>query len=162
MGGRFTYYSPAEGPGATTTNEDRWVLNTGAELSFKASQTWPGIKNDFFELDGVRHIIEPSINYAYVPRPNVQPQDLPQYDYELSNSLELLPLDFPDYNAIDAIDAMNTVRFGLDNRLQTKRSGDIVDFLNWDVYADWRLRHDAGVTTFSDVSPNYRPDRGRG
>ena len=151
VGGRFTYYSPAEGPGATTTNEDRWVLNTGAELSFKASQTWPGIKNDFFELDGVRHIIEPSINYAYVPRPNVQPQDLPQYDYELSNSLELLPLDFPDYNAIDAIDAMNTVRFGLDNRLQTKRSGDIVDFLNWDVYADWRLRHDAGVTTFSDV-----------
>jgi lipopolysaccharide assembly outer membrane protein LptD (OstA) len=159
VGGRFTYYSPATGPGATTTNQDRWVLNTGLEASFKASQVWPGVRNDFFDVNGLRHIIEPSINYAYVPRPNVQPQDVPQFDYELTNSLQLLPLDFPDYNAIDAIDSQNTIRFGLNNRLQTKRGGDVVDLVYWDVETDWRLRHDAGQTTFSDIfsTLEFRP-----
>ncbi len=158
-GGRFTYYSPATGPGATTTNQDRWVLNTGIETSFKASQVWPGVRNDFLDMNGLRHIIQPSINYSYIPRPNVQPQDLPQFDYQLSNSLQLLPLNFPDYNAIDAIDSQNTIRFGLNNRLQTKRNGDVVDLLYWDVETDWRLRHDAGQTTFSDVysTLEFRP-----
>ena len=76
-GGRFTYYSTATGPGATTTNEDRWVFNTGAEASTKASQTWPGVRNDFLQVDGLRHIVEPSVNYVYIPRPNVLPYQLP-------------------------------------------------------------------------------------
>ncbi len=150
-GGRFTYYGPATGPEATTTNQDRWVLNTGVEVSFKASQVWAGAQNDFLDVDGLRHIIQPSINYAFVPRPNVQPQDVPQFDYSPSNLLALPPLDFPDDNAIDAIDAMNTVRFGLNNRLQTKRDSNVVDLVYWDVDMDWRLRHDAGQTTFSDI-----------
>jgi lipopolysaccharide assembly outer membrane protein LptD (OstA) len=158
-GGRFTYYSPATGPGATTTNQSRWVFNTGVETSFKASQVWPGVRNDFWDVNGLRHIIEPSINYAYVPRPNVQPQDVPQFDYQLSNNLELPALTFPDYNAIDAIDSQNTIRFGLNNRLQTKRGGDVVDLVYWDLDMDWRLRHDAGQTTFSDLfsTLEFRP-----
>jgi lipopolysaccharide assembly outer membrane protein LptD (OstA) len=151
VGGRFTYYSGTTGPGATTTNQDRWLLETGTEVSFKASQTWKGLQSDFWDLDGLRHIIQPSLDYEYVPRPNVQPQDLPQFDYEPTNTLELQPLEFPDYNAIDTIDAMNTMRFGLNNRLQTKRDGELVNWLNWDLDMDWRLRHDAGHTTFSDI-----------
>jgi LPS-assembly protein len=151
VGGRFTYYSAATGPGAVTTNQDRSVFDTGAEVSFKASQVWKGVRSDFWDLNGLRHIVQPSIDYEYVPRPNVQPQDLPQFDYEPTNTLELQPLEFPDYNAIDTIDAMNTMRFGLNNRLQTKRDGDIVNVLNWDLDMDWRLRHDAGQTTFSDI-----------
>jgi lipopolysaccharide assembly outer membrane protein LptD (OstA) len=151
VGGRFTYYGPASGPGATTTNEDRSMLNTGIEVSFKASQVWPEVRNDFFDVTGLRHIIQPSINYAYVPRPNVQPMDVPQFDSAQSNILQLAPLDFPDNNAIDALDSLNTIRFGLNNRLQTKRDSNVVDLVYWDVEADWRLRHDAGQTTFSDI-----------
>ena len=155
-GGRYTYYGPATGPGATTTNESRWVFNTGAEVSTKASQTWPGLRNNFLEMDGLRHIIEPSVNYVYIPRPNVLPNQLPQFDYELTNTLRLLPLEFPDYNDIDSIDSQNTIRFGLNNLLQTKRAGVIENFVDWDVMMDWHLRPRTNETTFSDIFSDFQ------
>ncbi len=150
-GGRFTYYSEAEGAGATTTEHYRDVFNTGAEVSTKISRTWPGVENHFFDMDGLRHIIEPSVNYVYVPRPNVLPSQLPQFDYELTNNLYLLPIEFPDYNAIDSIDSQNVIRYGLRNRLQTKRNGQVIDWANWGIFTDWRLKPRSGQTTFSDI-----------
>ncbi|HET7624025.1 MAG TPA: LPS assembly protein LptD [Verrucomicrobiae bacterium] len=149
-GGRFTYYSDATGPGAKTDEEFRGVFNTGAEVSFKASRLWPDVKNKALDLDGLRHIIEPSVNYVYVPSPNVRPHELPQFDYELP-SLQMLPIEFPEYNSIDSIDSENVIRFGLGNKLQTRRNGQIDDVLNWQVYTDWRLRPRAGQETFADL-----------
>jgi len=74
------------------------------------------LKAVFWDVDGLRHIIQPSMNYVYVPRPNDVPSQLPQFDYELTNTFGLLPLEFPDDNAIDSIDSQNTIRFGLNNR----------------------------------------------
>jgi lipopolysaccharide assembly outer membrane protein LptD (OstA) len=149
-GGRFTYYSKTTGPGATNDEAFRGVFNTGAEVSFKASQVWPGVQDKLLDLDGLRHIVEPSVNYVFVPTPNYQPNQLPQFDSELP-SLRMLPLDFPEYNSIDSIDSENVVRFGLQNKLQTKRDGQVEDLLNWEVDTDWRLRPGADQTTFSDV-----------
>lgn len=150
VGGRLTYYSEASGPGATTDERYRGVFNTGAELSFKASRVWPGIGNNLFEVDGLRHIIEPSANYVFVPSPTTPPKRLPEFDYELP-SLRLLPLDFPDYNAIDSVDSQNVIRWGLHNKLQTKRDGQVVNLVDWNVYADWRLSPRSDQTTFSDL-----------
>ncbi len=150
VGGRFTYYSEASGPGATTDEQYRGVFNTGAEVSFKASRVWPGVENKLFEVDGIRHIIEPSANYVFVPSPTAAPDQLPKFDYELP-SLRLLPLDFPDYNAIDSVDSQNTIRWGLHNKIQTKREGQVVNLVNWDLYADWRLQPRSDQTTFSDL-----------
>jgi LPS-assembly protein len=150
-GGRFTYYTSASGPGAMTTSEDRAVFNTGGEVSTKLSQTWPGFESQLFDMNGARHIIEPSIDYVYVPRPNVLPSRLPQFDYQLTNGLYLLPIDFPDYNAIDSINDQNVIRWGVRNRLQTKRNGQIDDVVDWGLFTDWNLRPDNGESTFSDV-----------
>jgi LPS-assembly protein len=150
VGGRLTYYSKATGPGATTDEQYRTVFNTGAEVSVKAARLWPGVKNRVLDLDGLRHIIEPSINYAYVSTPLYGPNQLPQFDYQLP-SLGMLPIEFPQYNSIDSIDSQNVIRFGLGNKLQTKRAGEVQDFLNWQVFADWRLRPDVGQQTFSDI-----------
>jgi len=151
VGGRLTYYGTATGPGATTDELTRGVFNTGAEFSFKASQLWPAAQSEFFQVDGLRHIIEPSLNYVYVPNPNyVGTNELPQFDYELP-SLRQLPIDFPDYNSIDSIDSQNVARLGLHNKLQTKREGKLVNLVDWDVYTDWRLQPNAQQTTFSDL-----------
>jgi len=150
VGGRATYYGEASGPGATTDEEFRGVFNTGAEVSFKASRLWPGVQNDLLELNGVRHIIEPSANYVFVPAPTRAPPQLPQFDYELP-SLLLLPIDFPDYNSIDSIDSQNVIRWGLRNKLQTKRDGVVANLVNWEVYTDWRIKPRADQTTFSDL-----------
>ena len=151
VGGRLTYYGTATGPGATTDELTRGVFNTGAEFSFKASQLWPAAQSEFFQVDGLRHIIEPSLNYVFVPNPNyVGTNELPQFDYELP-SLRQLPIDFPDYNSIDSIDSQNVARLGLHNKLQTKREGKLVNLVDWDVYTDWRLQPNAQQTTFSDL-----------
>ncbi len=150
-GGRFTYYDSTSGPGATTTNHSRTVLNTGVEASFTVSRTWAGLHNEFFEMDGLRHIFQPSANFVYIPQPSTLPSQLPQFDYELTNSLRLLPIDFPDYNSIDSINSENTIRYGINNRLQTKRNGELDDLLNWAVYTDWHLRPRSDETTFSDI-----------
>lgn len=150
VGGRFTYYSEAHDDGAMTDEVYRGVFNTGAEVSFKASQLWPGVQNKWLEVDGIRHIVEPSANYVFVPTPNRRPPELPHFDYELP-SLRLLPIDYPDYNAIDSIDSQNVVRFGLRNRLQTKRGGQLDDLAYWDVYTDWRLNPRSQQTTFADL-----------
>lgn len=149
-GGRFTCYSEADGPGTNTLEEQRGVFNTGAEVSFKASRTWAGVRNKFWELDGMRHIVMPSMNYVYVPRPNVPSARLPQFDYELP-SAELLPILYPDYSSIDAIDSQNVIRFGLENKLQTKRLDGVESFVHWSLFTDWRLRPHGEQTTFSDL-----------
>ena len=149
-GGRFTYYTETEGTGATNEETSRSVFNTGAEVSFKASRVWPGVQNHFFDVDGIRHIIVPSLNYVYVPSPTATPSQLPQFDSELP-SFRLLPIEYTDYNAIDSIDSQNVMRFGLHNKLQTKREGKVTDLVNWDVYTDWRLRPRSDQTTFADL-----------
>ena len=150
VGGRFTYYTEASGPGTNTEEETRGVFNTGAEVSFKASQVWPGVKNSLLDVDGIRHIIQPSVNYVYVPSPNVHPNQLPQFDSELP-SLRLLPIEFPEYNSIDSIDSQNVLRFGLRNQLQTKREGQVTDLLDWQLYTDWRLKPRPDQRTFADL-----------
>ncbi len=151
VGGRFTAYGETTGPGGGTNEEaSRGVFNTGAEVTFKASRVWPGITNSLLDLDGLRHILQPSINYVYVPAPNYHPDKLPQFDSELP-SLVMLPIDFPDYNSIDSVDSQNTIRFGLRNKLQTKRDGQMDDLLKWELDTDWRLRTRTNQTTFNDL-----------
>ncbi len=155
VGGRYTYYETASGPGATTTNQSREVFNTGAEVSFTTWRLWKGAESDFWDVDGIRHIFQPSINYVYVPRPNVLPSQLPQFDYQLTNNLRMLPIDFPDYNSIDSINSENALRYGLNNRLQTKRNGELDDLVNWGVYMDWNLRPRTDQSTFSDIYSDF-------
>jgi LPS-assembly protein len=150
VGGRFTYYTEAGGPGATTEEFTRGVFNTGAEVSFKASRLWPQVRNSLLDLDGLRHIVEPSVNYVYVPSPNARPTQLPQFDYELP-SLRLLPIEYPEYNSIDSIDSQNVLRFGLRNQVQTKRDGRVEDLLDWQLYTDWRLKPRADQRTYADL-----------
>ncbi len=138
VGGRFTYYSNETGQGGTNGEAWRRVFNTGVETSFKLSRLWTGATNSLLDIDGLRHVIEPSVTYAYVPTPTTQPAQLPQFDSALP-SLELLPVQFPDYNNIDSIDSENVIRFGLRNTLQTKRDGQLDNLLDWNVMLDWRL-----------------------
>jgi lipopolysaccharide assembly outer membrane protein LptD (OstA) len=154
-GGRLTYYGEADGPGATTQETTRSVFNTGAEATFKLSRTWAGVQGGLFDLDGVRHIIEPSANYVYVPQPSALPPELPQFD-SLLPSLHLLPIDFPDNNAIDSVDSQNVIRWGLRNRIQTKRDGQVEDVLDWNLFTDWRLRPDSTQNDFSDIWSDVR------
>ena len=150
VGGRLTHYGETEGTGTSFAERDRGVFNTGAEVSLKASRIWGGVRSKFWEINELRHIIQPSINYVFVPSPSRSPRELPQFDTEIP-SLRLLPIEFPDYNAIDSIDSQNVLRLTLRNKVQTKRKGEVDNFANWALYTDWRLapRRDQG--RFADL-----------
>jgi LPS-assembly protein len=138
VGGRLTYYSDVDGPQIHTNQQLRAVFNTGVDVSFKASRVYQDAESSFLDVHELRHIIEPEIDYAYVPAPTRSPSQVPQFDYQ-SPSLRLLPIEFPDYNDIDSIGGMNVVRLMLRNKLQTKRDTGVQDLVNWALYTDWNL-----------------------
>ena len=151
VGGRLTYYSEQSlTNGAANGEVYREVFNTGVGTSFKASQLWTSATNGFLQVDGVRHIIEPSANYVFVPDPSTPPAKLPQFDGEQPSLLEL-PVLFPDYNDIDSIDTQNVIRFGLRNTLQTKRDGELDKLVDWNLQLDWRLNPKPGQNTLNDL-----------
>ena len=152
-GARLTHYGSRSGgdPALGQAGDvDRFVFNTGMELSFKASSTWADAQSLLFDVDGLRHIVQPMMNYVFVPEPSDRPWELPQFDRDL-HSLRLRPIDFPDYNSIDTIDSRNVLRLGVRNRLQTKRLGEVDDVLNWELFTDWRLETAAHEARFNDV-----------
>ena len=152
-GARLTHYDSRSGgdPALSQAGDvDRFVFNTGMELSFKASSTWADAQSSLLDVEGLRHIVQPMMNYVFVPEPSDRPWELPQFDRDL-HSLRLRPIDFPDYNSIDTIDSRNVLRLGVRNRLQTKRLGEVDDVLNWELFTDWRLETAAHEARFNDV-----------
>jgi lipopolysaccharide assembly outer membrane protein LptD (OstA) len=163
IGGRATYYTDVDGPAIHTNEQTRGVFNTGVDFSFKASRIFRDAQSSLFDVNELRHIVEPEIDYGYVPAPNRSPSQLPQFDYQYP-TVRLLPIEFPEYNSIDSIGEQNVLRLRLVNKLQTKREDGIEDLVNWDVYTDWNLTRTTNYLAhnnfaFSDVYSDldFRP-----
>ena len=151
VGGRITYYSSQNITNGTPNGDvTREVFNTGVGTSFKVSRLWENATNSLLQINGLRHIIEPSADYVFVPDPSTPPAKLPQFDGE-QPSLMLLPVLFPDYNDIDSIDTQNVIRFGLRNSLVTKRDGVMDTLVDWNLKLDWRLDPKAGQNALNDL-----------
>ncbi|MCS7090904.1 MAG: LPS assembly protein LptD [Limisphaera sp.] len=150
VGGRLTGYGAAEGPGARTGEHARGLFHAGMEVSFKASRTWADMQISALELDGLRHVIQPTVQYLFVPRPHPRPAELPQFD-GLQPSLWMLPLQFPAYNAVDTIDRMHVLRPGLQQRWYSRRSGTTQIVAEWLLFTDLALETEAGENTWTDL-----------
>jgi len=135
-GVRLTHYKYQKGLDNLPHNPTRWVFHTAVDASTKFWRLWPEAHSSLLELDGVRHIVEPTLTYAYIPRPSPVARLLPQFDYQVP-AFRPLPITLPEYNAVDAIGAENVFRFGLRNRFQTKREGRVEDWLDWWAFFDW-------------------------
>ncbi len=93
----------------------RTIFYSGVQISTKFYRLFD-MKNDFLGLDlnGLRHIITPTVNYSYNHSPTIPASNLQQID------------------SVDSIAASNSATLELSNKLQTKRQGvsiDLVDFL---------------------------------
>ncbi len=120
----------------------RHLPQIGWEASFKAFST----RNDLIILgdgDGLRHVVEPYIDYTYRPEPNLRPHELPQFD------------------AIDALDKRHDMRLGVRNKWQTRRDRNVVDFIDLNLYTIYRLEANEGENDFSDffLRGEFRPHR---
>jgi len=107
VGARETFYDKDINNASVSP---RSIFYTGMDASTKFYRIF-NVKSNILGLDinGLRHIITPTLSYAYNHKPSVSSRDLKQID------------------ALDSIDTTNTVAIELSNKLQTKRKGNTVD-----------------------------------
>jgi len=125
---RGTYFSRG-------TDEDNLLRRAaGTELEFftKIFRTWD-VENRRLGIDRLRHVIEPSVTYAFAPDPNVDPGDIFQFD------------------KVDTVDYMNQVRLGVRNKLQTKRKNRTWDFIDLNLYTYCFPTGNPEGNSFSDI-----------
>lgn len=133
-GYRGTWYSET----ATGAGDANWrnVFEAGVETAFKAYKPLSD-KTSFFG-EGLRHVVEPYVEYTWRSKPNLRPTDLYQFDGTPSAIYGRSRWD--EFENIDEFDKRNAVRFGLRNFLQTRRGDNrIVNLLDADIYTAYRF-----------------------
>jgi LPS-assembly protein len=162
---RGTYYLRAPDAAPDTNEVHRVVYDLGMETSFKLWRTWDNVRSDFLAIDGLRHILQPFADYQWVPTPNVSSNELFQFDTlrtttnRVGESFSVTrwePLEFPAYDLIDAIDKQNVLRFGLRQKLQTRRDGRPWDLVELEGWTDWRIEHNPSQRDFNDLFGTLR------
>ena len=110
----------------------RTIFYSGADLSTKFYRVF-NTKTNFLGLDinGLRHIITPSVNYLYTHVPTIPISNIKQID-----------------STIDAINRGNTAFLSLSNKLQTKRNGQSVDFVDFLITTNLVLNPKTGDNAF--------------
>jgi len=117
---RTTYYDD-DNNGASIL--PRTVFYSGADLTTKFYRMF-NVKKGFLglEIDGLRHVISPTITYAYNRSPTIPSSKLKQID------------------SIDSIAASNSISFELSNKLQTKRKKQIVDLVDFRINSSYEFK----------------------
>ena len=137
-------------PSTTTGAAFRSVFNAGIEGSFKISRAWDSVQNRALGLDGLRHIIQPYVDFSYVSSPNIDPATILQFD-RVQPSTKLNPIDFPQYTPIDAIANWSIARIGVRNRLQTRRDDLTVSWLDVETFVDVNFNSPFETTKYSNL-----------
>jgi len=125
LASRQTYYDKgANGD----SNIVRTIFYSGADVSTKFYRTF-NVKSNFMGMDinGLRHIITPSVGYLYTHEPTIPVSNLHQVD------------------DVDAITRGNTATVSLSNKLQTKRNGQSVDFVDFWITSDYVINPKSGT-----------------
>ncbi len=101
----------------------RFIGEAGIEFNAKFYKSWQDVKSPFWNLDGMRHVFVPYVNYNYTSRPSEDRDNLYFFD------------------SIDRLDEQHFVRVGLKNRLQTRAgnygSQSIKNWLSVENYIDY-------------------------
>ncbi|MFH0918363.1 MAG: LPS assembly protein LptD [Candidatus Omnitrophota bacterium] len=109
----------------------RTVFYGGADLGTKFYRIY-NVQANFLGLDinGLRHIITPSIGYLYTHVPTIPISNIRQID------------------TVDAINRGNTATLSLSNKWQTKRKGASVDFVDFLITTDYVIDPKTGDNAY--------------
>ena len=128
----------------------RPVVNLGLEVSTKFSRSYEKIQSRALGIDGLRHVMQPYVNFSYVNNFGPPPEEILQFD-RVVPSTQLLPLDFPQFNAVDSIDTWAIARIGVRNRLQTRRDQKTYQYLTLDTFFDANFDNPYSDTSASNL-----------
>ncbi|MFH0877684.1 MAG: hypothetical protein V1863_05625 [Candidatus Omnitrophota bacterium] len=116
----------------------RGLFFTGLDVSTKLFRVFD-VETDRMNLDihGLRHVVTPSLQYRYQHEPTVSKEKLQQLD------------------DVDALDKLNKVTLGLDQRFQTKRDGVSVDLMTLLLSSDFYFERNS---TYGKGFENFKYD----
>ena len=127
--GRYIFRNYDDDGGAKA----RFAAEGGFELSTKIHNTWQNVRNTFFQLDGLRHIMQPYLNYTYISKPNVDREHIYFFD------------------EIDRLDEYNFFRFGLINRLHTRNDNTISEIFTMENFWDLHVQKKDGISHLGNI-----------
>ncbi len=107
----------------------RLIGEVGLELSSKFYRTWQDCKKDLWllKLDGLRHVVQPYVNYTLTSDPSLDREHLPFFD------------------ETDQLDQQHFVQVGLRQRWQTRKNQRIFTFASLDAYSNIHVQDGYGV-----------------
>jgi len=114
-GVRLTHYASAMGGRDIYTRE---LAEFGFDSELHASAAFD-YQNERWGIDGLRHLVTPRLSYRYIPKADQGQKYIPQIDRRVFATY-LEPLALGSRRQIDDLTATNTLRFELEQRLQTR------------------------------------------
>ena len=151
VGGRVTHYTDALGG---QDNYTRTFGEIGFDSHLLASRTFD-YKNPIWEVDGLRHLVEPRLSYRYAPEAARGRAYIPPIDREAFTTY-LQPLSIADSRHIDDLTALNTLRIELANTLQTRDPAyGSRDLVGLNFAADYRFNPATGRRPLSDIYTEF-------
>ncbi len=150
-GGRVTHYTNALG---SEQNYTRTIGEVGFDARLRSSGTFD-YKNPVWEVDGLRHLIEPKIAYRYAPAAARGRAYIPPIDRR-TFSTYLQPLSIGDSRSIDDLTALDTLRLEFAHTLQTRDpSYGSRNLASLNFATDYRFDHVAGRQQLADFYTEF-------
>ncbi|HKB57046.1 MAG TPA: LPS assembly protein LptD, partial [Lacunisphaera sp.] len=150
-GGRVTHYTDALGG---KDNYTRTIGEVGFDARLLGSGTFD-FKNPIWEIDGLRHLVEPKLSYRYAPEAGKGRAFIPPIDISVFSTY-LQPLSIGDARNLDDLTALNTLRLSLGNTLQTRdKTYGSRNLATLNFAADYRFDHPAGSRSLSDIYTEF-------
>ncbi len=145
----FAVDSPDGRPGGSVVNYDddggeqwRFTGEVGIEANTKIYRSWQDAKSAYWEIDGLRHVAVPYINYVFIPRPTENRDEIYYFD------------------DIDRIHEQNFIRLGLKQRLQTRREGykksEIYEWASLENFIDFHFKRDDGFRHLGELGTKLK------
>ena len=144
----YTNYSSISGT-APPADSGRVIASLGLDASAKFSKVYDDVVIPALGVDGLRHVVQPYMNYSFVSAEN-QSEQFKGID-RLALSTRPRPLDVANYTAIDSLRDWNVVRLGVYNRLQTKRNNTTMNWLSSNTYFDGFIKDPEYDRDFSNL-----------
>lgn len=147
VGARATHYQrPLEG----RDNYTRVLGEIGADLEGNAFAVYD-YQNELWQIDDIRHVVQPRIQYRYIPNADQGRRFIPQVDRQVF-ATHLEPIDLGQTRNIDELDETHTLRYGLNNLFQTRHpSYGSTDLLSVFIANDLRFSRQPGQEFVSNI-----------
>ena len=124
------------------------------ELGFDSQLRSSGVldyQNPTWDIDGIRHLLIPTVSYRYIPEQDWGHGAIPDIDADTFTTY-LRPLELGDARAIDALGETNTLRMGFDNILETRQTGyGSASLLDFNLADDLNFHRTEAEPDFSDL-----------